>query len=648
MVKGLEARPEVATVVLLHDEHPSAAVFAERHGGRSLDGRTPLGPGLFVVPHDKTASFAEDALVPASANADRLGPLVASAAGSFGDRLIVVLQAGASGQDAQASLAAVDAGGTLLVERPRPGKPTPRSLPETSIDVVARAENIPAIVTALLNGAGSGLETDEERLRPLLDLIQERSGIDFTRHKTPTIARRLQRRMAAVGSTDLDAYVELCRSDPGEYQKLISAFLIGVTEFFRDAPVFDYIRQRVLPCLIASRRETGRVLRLWSAGCATGEEAYSLAMVVADALGDELPAWQVRLFATDLDPDAITFARRGIYPAAAARAVPAELRQRYLLPRGDELEVGPDIRRFVVFGQHDLAERAPFPRCDVIVCRNVLIYFTQELQTRTLQLFAFSLQDDGYLVIGPADSEQALPGYFVIEQERLKVFRRAGERHGIPPPRGGTMASAAAPAYGALLRSPAAAQAAPAAGHHRPSVLQREQGRAALAAERPGAPSVTPGNGGEPSATEELRAINEQLEATNEELEALNEELQFRAERQRETGSRPDPAIGARGPHPESPLLVVGADGARRLANAAYDREFGDESPLTATMLARVRRGEEFDELVRVAALGDESRLFRVRGEPVRSEGADDGSVVSFTAIGDSGAERPPAATRPL
>ncbi|CAN5187924.1 hypothetical protein BH18CHL2_BH18CHL2_04210 [soil metagenome] len=645
---GLEAQPALATIVLLRDEHPPAAAIAERHGGRSVEERRELEAGLFIVPRDRTVTLTEEALVPEEGTTDRLGRLLDSVAGTYSDRLIVVLQAGASGGDVDSCIAAVDAGGTLLVERPRRGKPTPQSLPDTTVDVVATAENIPSIVTALVTAAARELGTDEERLAPLLEMIRERSGIDFTRHKATTIARRLQRRMAAVGSMDLDAYIELCRRDGGEYQKLISSFLIGVTEFFRDPQVFEYIRRSVLPSLISRRRDAGRELRLWSAGCATGEEAYSLAMVAAKALGDELSAWQVRLFATELDPEAIAFARRGIYPAAAAQALTPELRERYLLARGEELEVGPLIRRMVVFGQHDLAERAPFPRCDLILCRNVLIYFTEELQVRTLQLFAFSLPDDGYLVLGPAETERVLPDYFVVEHERMQVFRRAGERHGIPAPHSGRAAAADAAAEGELRRSDPERSAGPAppVSAHRHSILQRGASRPGFPSQRPVAPSATPGNGDEASATEELRAINEQLESTNEELEALNEELQFRVENLRETSAGADPTAGGRADRAEVPLLIVGRDGATRFANAAYEREFGDRPALTATMLARVRRGEEFEEVVRVVH-GGEPRSFQARGEPVRSESADEGSVVTFTAIEGPVAGRSAAATLP-
>jgi two-component system CheB/CheR fusion protein len=216
----------------------------------------------------------------------------------------------------------------------------------------------------------------------------------------------------------------MCPRTPDEYRKLISSFLIKVTEFFRNPELFDYLRERVLPELIAATRRRGNELRLWSAGCATGEEPYSLAILVAEALGDELELFTVRIFATDLDGDAITFARRGVYPAATLAPLSAGLTARYFTPVDDAYEVKKRIRALTVFGQHDLGQHAPFPRIDLCLCRNVLIYFTPELQKRALQIFAFSLRDGSYLALGKAESTSPLTESFAPVNSTLKIYRR--------------------------------------------------------------------------------------------------------------------------------------------------------------------------------------------------------------------------------
>jgi two-component system CheB/CheR fusion protein len=173
-------------------------------------------------------------------------------------------------------------------------------------------------------------------------------------------------------------------------------------------------------------------LRLWSAGCATGEESFSLAILVADLLGDELDRFNVRIFATDLDNDAIAFARRSIYPASSVVGLSPEYVARYFHRIDGDYEVQKRIRNLVVFGQHDLGQRAPFPRIDLVLCRNVLIYFSMELQKRVLQLFAYSLRDQGYLILGKAETTSPLAEFFNPVQASLKIYRRQGERFPIP------------------------------------------------------------------------------------------------------------------------------------------------------------------------------------------------------------------------
>jgi two-component system CheB/CheR fusion protein len=303
----------------------------------------------------------------------------------------------------------------------------PGSLPPSAVDVVAELESIGPLLGDLVTGAYMPTEARDERvLRLFLDQLRQRTGIDFSAYKRPTILRRLQRRMAAVGIADLRAYVRYTEAHPEERQRLVANFLIKVTTFMRDPDLFEHLRAQVLPRLVDEARERGNELRIWSAGCATGEEAYSLAMLVADVLGDEMAAFRVRIFATDLDEGAVQAARRGVYRPAATVNLPRHMVERYLERVDDHFEVTKPIRAMLVFGQHDLAQRAPFPRIDLAMCRNVLIYFTPDLQRRALQLFAFALREGGWLVLGKSEATTALGDVFVVEDPRLKVYRRQG------------------------------------------------------------------------------------------------------------------------------------------------------------------------------------------------------------------------------
>jgi len=279
------------------------------------------------------------------------------------------------------------------------------------------------------------LVSEQTQLQTFLDQIREYSGIDFSTYKQPTIQRRLHRRTVATGQPGIPEYIRHVRNEPAERQRLISSFLIKVTEFFRDPELFTHLEENVLPELIAEAESRGGDLRIWSAGCATGEEAYSLAMSIADLMGEEQLPPNVRIFATDLDAAAVAFARRGIYPARAVHNLPETMVKRHFVKTGDEYEVGKHLRAMLVFGQHDLGQRAPFPRIDLILCRNVLIYFTPALQRRALQLFAFSLRAAGYLVLGKSETVNPLAEFFAVDEPRLKSYRRVGDRVLFPPSR---------------------------------------------------------------------------------------------------------------------------------------------------------------------------------------------------------------------
>ena len=179
----------------------------------------------------------------------------------------------------------------------------------------------------------------------------------------------------------------------------------------------------------------GRELRVWAAGCSSGEEAYSLAITIAEVLERPSRRVDVRIFATDIDGAAIAFARRGVYAAGALKGVPAPLRSRYFTPSGAGFEVVKASARKMVFGEHDLSARVPFPRIDLLLCRNVLIYFTPPLQRVALETFAFSLRPDGRLVLGPSETVAALPGPYDEEHARLRIYRRLPGQQPVPQAR---------------------------------------------------------------------------------------------------------------------------------------------------------------------------------------------------------------------
>lgn len=402
-----------------------------------------LEPGhVYVVPADRHVEINDGRLSLRTDHQSRPVPsinlLFRSAAQVYGEGLIAVILTGAGSDGAAGAVEVKSAGGTVVIQNPAtaPYPSMPRSLPPGIVDFIANVEDMGGLLTELLaSGADLTEPSEAKALQALLQHLYARSGLDFTNYKAPTLQRRLHRRMVATKTNSLTAYRRYLLRHTDEYNRLISSFLIKVTEFFRDPALFAALREQILPDLIASARHRASYqgggwgeLRLWSAGCATGEEAYSLAILVADLLGDELDQFSVRIFATDLDSDAIAFARRGVYSASAVAGLPPDIVTRYFDRVDGEYVVQKRVRALVIFGEHDLAQRAPFPRIDLVLCRNVLIYFTLELQKRVLQLFAYSLRDGGYLVLGKAETTSPLPEFFMPVQPSLKIYRRYGER----------------------------------------------------------------------------------------------------------------------------------------------------------------------------------------------------------------------------
>ena len=305
---------------------------------RTVSGDQPLEPGIvYVIAADRDVEISDHALTvtaqtgPSPSPRPSVDRLLATAARTFADELVAVILTGTGSDGATGAQAVKAHGGTVIVQNPDtatfPGMPL--AVPSSAIDIVADLEAIGPLLGDLVSGAYSVPATgDDEDLHAFLDRVRERTGLDFSAYKRATIVRRLQRRMAAAGAATLPDYRRYMERHPEELQRLVASFLIKVTEFFRDPELFTYLRDRVLPGLVSEARERGE-LRIWSAGCATGEEAYTLAMLVSDLIGEDAEELPVRIFATDIASDAVEFARRGVYTQAALQGLPPDLAERH-------------------------------------------------------------------------------------------------------------------------------------------------------------------------------------------------------------------------------------------------------------------------------------------------------------------------------
>jgi two-component system, chemotaxis family, CheB/CheR fusion protein len=246
---------------------------------------------------------------------------------------------------------------------------------------------------------------------------------DFTGYKRTSLTRRIDKRIQDVGAGGYLAYLDHLEVDPEEFTQLFNTILLNVTSFFRDPPAWEFLGGEILPRL-AKAKAADEPIRIWSAGCASGEEAYTLAMVVAEALGPEAVRERVKIYATDVDEEALGEARQARYTARQVNGVPPELLERYFERNGDGYVFSKELRRSVIFGRHDLIQDAPISRIDLLVCRNTLMYLNSETQSRVLARFSFALREGGYLMLGKAEMLLAHSDLFTSEDLRRRVFQK--------------------------------------------------------------------------------------------------------------------------------------------------------------------------------------------------------------------------------
>lgn len=293
----------------------------------------------------------------------------------------------------------------------------------------ARQVRLPEIEDDTLPPALGTRAGDPQACEPMLEeiLLQLRSntGHDFQHYKRATVLRRIERRLHVTGQADLAAYLHYLEQHPAESRELLADMLIGVTNFFRDREAFEALERHVLPQLACERdpAEGADEIRVWSAGCSTGEEAYSLAILVCEQLALEQRTSKVQVFATDLDERAIAFARSGSYSEAIVTDVPPSRLRQFFLKEDQHYRVRKEVREKVLFARHNLLSDPPFSQIDLIVCRNLLIYLDREVQRDILQMFHFALRPGGYLFLGSSESADVANELFTPVDKRNRIFR---------------------------------------------------------------------------------------------------------------------------------------------------------------------------------------------------------------------------------
>ena len=363
-----------------------------------------------------------------------------SLAADLGERAIGIVLSG-TGHDGALGLKAIKARGGLTVAQGTDGSaPQHSGMPNSAIatgavDLIVPAQDMPRLVMAAsdkvepVQTTDSAERMDTARLS-ICTILRARLGHDFSQYKDKTFLRRVQRRMQVVGVTQLTDYVVRLEQDQDEVVLLFRDLLIGVTTFFRDADAFEAVKRVVVPRLFEGKRANDAV-RVWVPGCATGEEAYSLAILLREHMDDLAVSPQVQVFATDIDEAAIATARSGRYPATLLDGLSPDRRERFFKPAENSYLVSKDIRDLCTFSAHSLIRDPPFSRMNLVSCRNLLIYMDADLQASVIPAFHYSLAPGGVLLLGSSETVTRHEGLFAPLEKAHRIFQR---RDGPSPP----------------------------------------------------------------------------------------------------------------------------------------------------------------------------------------------------------------------
>src|SRR5262245_1130195 len=354
-----------------------------------------------------------------------------SVAERLGDGFAVILSG--AGSDGVVGVRAVkESGGIIMVQEPSEAEypSMPRSAIATGVvDVVMPVRELAVRLVDLIRLKRSTSiaelpKVDEELLRRVLAHLRVRTGHDFSKYKRSTVLRRIARRMQVTRTDEISDYYDVMREKPEEAQALLGDLLISVTTFFRDTEAYESLRKLVLPQLF-DNRDPGEPLRIWICGSATGEEAYSIAILLLEEASRHDLKPPIQLFASDLDARALSTAREGRYPAAIETDVNEDRLRRFFTREGDGYRVRQELRDVVLFALHDLLKDPPFSRVDLVSCRNVLIYLDRELQEQVCSTFNYALNPGGYLFLGSAESADNPPGLFRSIERNARIYQSA-------------------------------------------------------------------------------------------------------------------------------------------------------------------------------------------------------------------------------
>ncbi len=406
---------------------------------RAEDAMEVLPNHVYLIPPKKNLTIFHGKLLLSDQDHSRginlpIDLFLRSLADDQAEHAVAIILSG-TGSDGMRGVRAVkENGGMVMVQSEESAKfdGMPRSAISTGLaDFVLPPDQMPRQLQAFIkhpyvtkSERSESLISNEDGLIRIFALLRERCKVDFTYYKPSTVVRRIERRMSINQVEDIKDYVNYILNNPSELTTLYRELLIGVTSFFRDQEAFDYLSANLLPELF--RNATSREIRFWVAACSTGEEAYSLAILARECLEKLGSSHDIKIFATDIDRDAIHYAASGSYPESIAADLSPRILSKYFHKRDDNFQIARTIREMVVFAQHNLIKDPPFTNIDLISCRNVLIYFQPVLQRKVFEFFNFSLAANGIMFLGSSETTGDMSSYFDVVDQKLKLFRSRG------------------------------------------------------------------------------------------------------------------------------------------------------------------------------------------------------------------------------
>ncbi len=398
------------------------------------DGMLIRGNQVYTIPNDKFMTVHGHRLYLTDKLEGRgphmtINTFFRSLAADYGHKSIAVILSGLGSDGTDGVKAIKKAGGLVIVREPDGSEFN--SMPANAIstgmvDFISEPEAMPGVIEDYvqreLDLLAAGIH-DEKHADEIIELIKLQSPLDFSEYKHSTILRRIKRRAATNNFADLGGYIEFIKVTPGELDILAKDFLISVTGFFRDTESFEFIETQVIPAIIADLAPHQEI-RMWVTGCATGEEAYSMAMLVNEQLGERVRDHVIKIFATDIDSAALSEAGKGLYKHSIVASVTPERLHRFFQLEGNDYRVRPQLRKMVIFAKHDLVQNPPYCNMHFISCRNVLIYMTPALQKKIYLMLLFGLKQYGYLFLGSSENPLPILHSLKVVSKKFKVYKK--------------------------------------------------------------------------------------------------------------------------------------------------------------------------------------------------------------------------------